>query len=93
VEFDARMTAQTIASAGTADKYMGDAIFALYGVPLAGLNDTRNALEHADSMVGAIVKWNFERTIKGKEPLAIGIGHNYGPAVLSDVGGPACRSQ
>ena len=77
-EFHARTTAQIFASAGTANKCMGDAMFAVFSVPMAVPDDARN--------LGGLAEWNFERTNKGETPLAIGIGLNYGPAVLGNVG-------
>jgi adenylate cyclase len=85
-EFHVRMTAQIFACDGTVDKYIGDEIFAVFGVPTASANDAANALTCADKMLDALERWNDERTRKGEAPLAIGIGLNYGPAVLGDVG-------
>ena len=85
-EFHMRMTAQIFAYGGTVDKYIGDEIFAVFGVPTASTNDAANALACADMMLEALEHWNVERTRKGEAPLAIGIGLNYGLAVLGDVG-------
>jgi len=85
-EFHVRMTAQIFACGGTVDKYMGDSIFAVFGVPTASDNDAANALICADRMLDALDRWNAERVQNGEAPLAIGIGLNYGPAVLGDVG-------
>src|SRR5205823_10335408 len=49
-------------------------------------NDAGNALICADMMLEALDRWNAERTQDGEKPLAVGIGLNYGPAVLGDVG-------
>ena len=49
-------------------------------------NDAANALICADMILQALDGWNVERTRGGEGPLAIGIGLNYGPAVLGDVG-------
>ena len=37
-------------------------------------------------MLDALERWNDERERAAESPLAIGIGLNYGPAVLGDVG-------
>ena len=37
-------------------------------------------------MLEALDRWNVERAECARPPLAIGIGLNYGPAVLADVG-------
>jgi adenylate cyclase len=85
-EFHVRMTAQIFACAGTVEKYIGDAIFTVFGLPTAGPDDAFNALRCADRMLAALDEWNRERASAGQPPLAIGIGLNYGPAVIGDVG-------
>jgi adenylate cyclase len=85
-EFHERMTAQIFSCGGTVDKYIGDSIFAVFGVPTASDNDAANALVCADRMLEALDRWNVERVRDGETALAIGIGLNHGPAVLGDVG-------
>jgi adenylate cyclase len=85
-QFHERMTAQIFACGGTVEKYIGDEIFGVFGVPTTGDNDAANALFCADMMLEALDRWNVERIQAGEKPLAIGIGLNYGPAVLGDVG-------
>jgi adenylate cyclase len=85
-EYHERMTAQIFACGGTIDKYIGDEIFAVFGVPAAGPADAANALKCADMMLAALECWNEERAARAERRLAIGIGLNYGPAVLGDVG-------
>jgi adenylate cyclase len=85
-QFHERMTAQIFACGGTVEKYIGDAIFAVFGLPDASPEDAANALRCADLMIAALAAWNIERRQQGEQPLAIGIGLNHGPAVLGDVG-------
>ena len=85
-EYHERMTAPIFACGGTIDKYIGDEIFAVFGVPEATVEDAANALKCADMMLMALECWNEERETRGEPRLAIGIGLNYGPAVLGDVG-------
>ncbi|MGH6990878.1 MAG: adenylate/guanylate cyclase domain-containing protein, partial [Stellaceae bacterium] len=80
--FHERMTAQIFQCGGTVDKYIGDAIVAVFGVPTPSAHDAANALICADRMLAALDDWNVERARGGEPPLAIGIGVNYGPAVL-----------
>ena len=85
-QFHERMTAQIFAAGGTIEKYIGDEIFAVFGLPNATVEDAANALRCAEGMMGALDAWNHEREGRGEPRLAIGIGVNYGPAVLGDVG-------
>jgi len=85
-EFHERMTAQIFACNGTVEKYIGDAIFAVFGVPASSDSDAANALVCADLMLRELEDWNTEPTRDGAPRLAVGIGLNYGPVVLGDVG-------
>jgi adenylate cyclase len=85
-EFHTRMTAQIFTSGGIVDQYLGDGIFAVFGVPTASSADAAKALECAEMMLHALECWNEERQGNGDTRLDIGIGLNYGPVVLGDVG-------
>jgi adenylate cyclase len=85
-EFHTRMTAEIFASGGTVDQYMGDGMIAVFGAPAASPNDAANALNCAERMLEALERWNREREGKGEARIDIGIGVNYGPVVLGDVG-------
>jgi adenylate cyclase len=85
-EFHTRMTAQIFASGGTVDQYMGDGILAVFGVPAASSDDPANALNCAEMMLHALECWNDEREGRGEARLDIGIGLNFGPVVVGDVG-------
>jgi adenylate cyclase len=85
-EYHERMTAPIFTCGGTIEKYIGDAIFAVFGLPEPAGADAANALRCADMMLAALDLWNAERGARGDPPLAVGIGLNYGPAVLGDVG-------
>jgi adenylate cyclase len=85
-KFHERMTAEIFACGGTVEKYIGDAIFAVFGLPEASPEDAANALLCADRMLAALEEWNAERAQKGEPALRIGIGLHYGPAVVGDVG-------
>ena len=85
-QFHDRMTAQIFACGGSVEKYIGDEIFAVFGVPEPSTEDAANALNCGQAMLGALKDWNGERIASGEPLLSIGIGLNCGPAVLGDVG-------
>lgn len=85
-QFHERMTAQIFACSGTVDKYIGDEILAVFGLPDLSPDDAANALRCASMMLTALDSWNGDRASRGEPALAIGIGLNYGPAVIGDVG-------
>lgn len=85
-EFHERMAAQIFACGGTVEKYIGDEIFAVFGLLKAEIDDAANALRCANGMLAALDAWNGERAASGEPALSIGIGLNYGPAVMGDVG-------
>lgn len=71
---------------GLLDKYMGDAIMAVYGAPLAqpdhALRACRTALEMLQALKKLQAKWSDE----GKPVLNIGIGINTGDMVVGNMG-------
>jgi adenylate cyclase len=85
-EFHERMAAQIFACGGTIEKYIGDEIFAVFGLPTPSPHDAINALRCGGLMLQALAAWNEERAAKDQPALRIGIGVNYGPAVMGDVG-------
>ncbi len=66
---------------GIIDKYIGDAIMALFP---AGADD---ALDGAIDMLNELAAYNEERRKEGKQPVAIGIGLNTGHMMLGIIGG------
>ena len=71
---------------GMVEKFIADAQFAVFGVPLPGDRDATNALGCARAMLAALAAWNAERAGQGEPPVEVGIGLHYGPAVMGDIG-------
>jgi adenylate cyclase len=84
--FHRRMARVVFAHDGTLDKYIGDAVMATFGVPNTGRQDAVNALRCARAMADELDRWNEKRLARGADPIRVGIGVHYGPAVLGDIG-------
>ena len=68
---------------GFIDKYIGDAIMALFS---EGADD---AVRAGIAMLHALVEYNQERASAGYIPIKIGVGINTGSLMLGIVGGPS----
>jgi adenylate cyclase len=71
---------------GTVDKYMGDAIMAVYGSPVSDPKHHEHSLHAAIEMQTAIVKLNETRRLRGSPCCEIGIGIHCGEVVHGLVG-------
>lgn len=71
---------------GVIDKYIGDAIMALYGAPVAEPDAAARALATAREMVDALAALNEELAGEGRPPLAFGIGINTARVVAGNMG-------
>ncbi len=71
---------------GTLDKFIGDAIMAVWGSPLPRERDALQAVSAAWEMQQALKRLNEKRVASGRPPLNIGIGINTGEAVVGNLG-------
>ncbi len=71
---------------GTLDKYMGDAIMAIYGAPFEQQNHPASACHSALEMMEDLKKLNEKWIDEGKKPLDIGIGINTGDMMVGNMG-------
>ncbi|MEZ4451594.1 MAG: adenylate/guanylate cyclase domain-containing protein [Nannocystaceae bacterium] len=82
------MVAEIRAEGGVVDKYIGDAIMAVFGLTTQGPEDALRAIQAASRMQAALARHNRERASRGLPPLAQGIGVHYGPMVAGNIGTP-----
>ena len=66
---------------GTLDKFLGDAVMAVFGAPIAHPDHSIRAVRTAVAMQSGIAELSNRRVQDGKEPIAIGIGVSAGEAV------------
>ncbi|MBD3761892.1 GAF domain-containing protein [Sphingomonadaceae bacterium G21617-S1] len=71
---------------GILDKYIGDAIMALFGAPFAGPNDADNAIATANKMMVELKALNLKRTAAGEKPIDIGLGISTGNVIVGNIG-------
>ena len=71
---------------GTLDKFMGDAIMALWGAPLAAPDDADRALQAALAMQRGLAALNTRWQAAGRPTIPIGIGLNHGEVFAGYMG-------
>jgi len=73
---------------GILDKYIGDAIMAVFGAPFKTQYDADNSVMTAIDMMRALNKFNHSQIDRGVQPLEIGIGISTGDVVSGNIGSP-----
>ena len=71
---------------GVVDKFVGDEVMALYGVPVPLDNDAKRAVISAVKMMQGLTTTNIHRASKKLPPLQVGIGIHSGLVVAGNVG-------
>jgi adenylate cyclase len=85
-EYFERMVDVILSHRGVLDKFIGDAVMALFGVPFNGERDADDAVKVANTMFVALGELNRERRRAGKTPLDIGVGIATGVVVVGNIG-------
>ncbi|UCD23287.1 MAG: FHA domain-containing protein, partial [Gemmatimonadota bacterium] len=71
---------------GTLDKFMGDAIMALWGAPIAHNDDADRAITAAIEMQSVLAKLNVKWAAEGRQRVEIGIGIDYYEVFAGNIG-------
>lgn len=71
---------------GILDKYIGDAIMAVFGTPFPTPDDTDNAIIVANRMIEVLRELNLRRRSEGNIPIDIGIGLSTGDLISGNIG-------
>lgn len=75
-----------LANEGTLDKFMGDAVLALFGAPMPHSDDSLRAVRVALAMQEKLSDLNQHWTEEGEPAIRIGIGISTGEVVVGNIG-------
>ncbi len=85
-EYFSAMSEVIFANNGTLDKFIGDAIMAIYGAPLelkdGAYKAVKTAIEMRDKLAQLNEKWKAEK----KPQIQVGYGVNTGEAIVGNIG-------
>lgn len=71
---------------GILDKFIGDAVMAVFGVPFTGTEDAVHACNTALKLQDSLHTSNALRIAASKQPIFMGIGVNTGMVLASNIG-------
>ena len=82
----ARWTASIEGHGGVVEKFIGDAVMAVFGMKQASENDAERAIVAALDMVGSLADLNEDLAAEGGPRLEMRVGINTGEVVIGAVG-------
>jgi adenylate cyclase len=85
-EYFSEMTEIIFENGGTLDKYLGDGIMALFGAPIARVDDAERAVKTAIEMQRALDGLNRQWLARGQPRLEAGVGINTGAVTAGNIG-------
>ncbi len=85
-EYFTEMVEIVFEHSGTLDKFIGDAIMALWGAPIAHEDDADRAMACALDQLAALEKLNTKWKDQGRPELGVGIGINFGEVFAGNIG-------
>jgi adenylate cyclase len=85
-EYFSEMVEVIFEHGGTLDKFIGDAVMALWGAPIAHSDDPDRALQAAIAMQKTIEDLNRRWVAAGRPEIGVGIGISHGEVFAGNIG-------
>ncbi len=85
-EYFSAMSEVIFSNHGTLDKFIGDAVMAIYGAPLELANSSFQAVKTAIEMKEKLAELNQKWKKENKPQLEVGFGINTGEAIVGNIG-------
>jgi adenylate cyclase len=76
------------AEGGMLDKFIGDAIMAIFGTPFRHDDDADRAVRTGIAMITGLRAYNGRRASEGRKPIEMGVGINTDVVVSGNIGSP-----
>jgi class 3 adenylate cyclase len=86
-EYFTRVT-EVIFDSGVLDKYIGDAVMAVFGAPISKGNDAANAVQAAIQIQRLLIELNRDAAARHWPELRVGIGISTGIVTAGNIGSP-----
>ena len=87
-EYFTRVTDVIFDNGGTLDKYIGDAVMAVFGAPISKGNDALNCVKAAVELQRLVVEMNRDAKARKWPQLEVGVGINTGEVTAGNIGSP-----
>jgi adenylate cyclase len=85
-EFRSVVTDVIFEHGGMVDKFIGDAVLAVFGALQPAADDAERAIRCGVKVLAAVEAWSASQATQGKPQLSIGIGAHYGEVFVGAVG-------
>ena len=84
--FRQRVAAAVDAHGGVIDKFIGDAVMVVFGLPSPASDDAARAVACGKAILASLAEWSAARAAEGTDPVSVGIGIHWGEVFCGAVG-------
>ncbi len=88
-QYFGRMVDAIMQRRGLVDKYIGDAIMAFFGAPADDEQSALHSVQAGLAMNEELAAFNAWQSERGRTPIRIGVGINYGTVTVGNIGSEA----